>query len=275
MQVLQLIAEVLFLALLILIVVQVLIGRGVRARALMAAARVRNGRPAADMLDRLPKLVAEHALRSGVRPGAAARTVTFTQTADLRLKPGGRFRQFAAWQIIGVGQAGFLWEARQSSGLASSIRVIDALFEGQGTLEARAFGAIPLVRASGPEVSLAEAYRYLAELPWAPDAMVGNPDLRWRTVGDRLVEVSLATEPGAVVFFMFDDRGDITGMRAKGRPAKDAAGKPARYDWVGTYGSYAQLGSRRVPETAEVGYIYPTGYETYFKGRIADYRVSP
>lgn len=274
MLVLQLVAEVLFLGLLILIVVQVLIGRGVRARALMAASKVRNGKPATDMLDKLPKVVAEHVLRAGVKPGTVARTVTFTQKAELRLKPGGKFREFAAWQIVGVGQAGFMWEARQSSGLASSVRVIDAYFDGQGTLEARAFGAIPVARASGPDISLAEAYRYLAELPWAPDAMVGNPDLRWRSVDDRLVEVTLVTQPGAAVFFIFDDKGDITEMRAKARPATDAAGKPARYDWVGKFSDYTQMGLRRVPASAEVGYIYPTGYETYFKGHIADYHVS-
>lgn len=274
MQVVQLVAEVLFLALLIALAVQVLIARGVRARSLMAASRVRNGRAASDVLDTLPKLVAEHALRSGVKPGAAARSVTFRQNASMRLKQGGAFKEFAAWQISGVGQAGFMWDARQTSGLVSMIRVVDALHDGQGSLEARAFGAIPLAHETGDYIALGETFRYLAELPWVPDAMVGNPDLRWRSVGERLVEVSLATLPGAAVFFIFDDKGDIAEMRAKARPARDAAGKPTHYDWVGRYGDYTQMGGRRVPATAEVGYLYPTGYEVYFKARIEDYHVA-
>lgn len=275
MLIVELAFAVVIFALLILLVVQLLVGRGFRGRALQLAAKVRAGRPAADQLDRLPRLMAEHVLRSGVKPGTATRAVSFTQTAELRLKPGTAFRSFAAFQVIGVGQSAFLWEARQTAGSFVGVRVIDAFIDGQGLIEARAMGTVPLVRAAGSDISLAEAYRYLAELPWAPDAIIGNPELVWRDLGDRRIEVRLAITAGeAAVTFEFDERGDIVAVQARGRPATDAQGKPVRYDWVGKFGEYTQFGQRRVPATAEVGYVYPTGYEVYFRGRIADYHVS-
>ena len=275
MVILELVIACLIFALLILMSVQLLATRSFRARALTLASRVRAGRPATDRLDRLPRIVAEHVLRSGFKPGFPSRTINFNQTAELRLKAGQPFRGFAAWQVIGAGQSAFLWEARQVSGSFIGVRVIDAFIDGQGLIEARAMGSIPVTRAASPEVTLAEAYRYLAELPWAPDAIVGNPELSWREISDHRVEAALATSAGeAAVVFEFDAKGDITGVSAKGRPATDAAGKPVRYDWSGRYGDYTQMGGRRVPATAEVGYVYPTGYEVYFRGRISDYHVS-
>jgi hypothetical protein len=275
MLIVELVFAVAIFLLLVLLVVQLLAARGFRGRALQLAARVRAGHAASDNLDRLPKLVAEHVLRSGVKPGTTARSVSFTQVADLRLKPGTPFRTFAAFQVIGVGQSAFLWEARQTAGSMIGVRVIDAFIDGQGLIEARAMGTIPVVRSASRDISLAEAYRYLAELPWAPDAILGNPEIQWRELDGRRAEARLAGSFGeAVVAFDFDARGDIVAVQAKGRPATDPSGRSVRYDWVGKFGEYSQFGSRRVPGTAEVGYVYPAGYEVYFRGRIADYHVS-
>jgi hypothetical protein len=42
---------------------------------------------------------------------------------------------------------------------------------------------------SGHDLAVAEASRYLAELPWAPYVLGTNPELRWREVGEHAVEV--------------------------------------------------------------------------------------
>jgi hypothetical protein len=39
-------------------------------------------------------------------------------------------------------------------------------------------------------MDVAEAYRYLTELPWVPQAMAGNTELEWRQVDDHAVEVA-------------------------------------------------------------------------------------
>jgi hypothetical protein len=265
----------LILVVLALAVMQLMASRAFRSKSLQLAARLRSCPVTQDVTARLPPAVRAFALKSGAVPGSGARSASFTQTAEFRLRPGGPMVPLSAWQVAALGGPGFLWEARIDAGSFRQMRVIDGLVDGEGVLEARLMGSIPLARASGSDVTLGEAMRYLAELPWMPDAILGNPSLHWRMTGPETAEVSAESSGGtATVTFRFDAAGDITAMEATGRPARDAAGKPVRLDWRGTYGDYAQIGPRRVPATAEVGYVHPSGYEAYFRGRIADYLVA-
>ncbi len=267
---------VFILAALALAVAQVVAAGRFRTRILNLAARLHDTPAARPVEDRLPPVVADFARRAGAEPGPELRAATFAQDGELRLKQGGRFRPTVAWQVVSLGRAGFLWDARLSLGPVQALRVVDAFVGGEGLLDARLFGSVPVARLSGRDLSLGEAFRYLAELPWAPDAILGNPDLVWRVTGPDTVEVRLATRGGvARVTFRFDDRGDITGMEAKDRPARDGSGRMTRLDWQGRFADYRQIGPRRLPEYGEVGYVWPdTGYEPYFRGRVRDYRVT-
>lgn len=255
--------------------VQTFVARGFRGRALRIAARLADASGAAEgAAPELPPIVEAFARRSGAMPDAQPPSVSFTQAAELRLKPGGAFQPFRAWQVVATRRAGFMWEARRDFGPFVAVRVVDALADGEGMLEARLLGSIPVASAKGPDVTLGEAFRYLAELPWVPDAIFANRDLRWAQTGDRTVEVALATPAGeARVTFGFDAAGDIVTMEAKGRPARDASGAAVRLDWRGSFGDYAQVGPRRIPATGAVGYVYSAGYEDYFRGRIVDYQL--
>ena len=265
--------SILILVVLLLLAAQVLASGMFRAKGLKLAARLYQGPSGQDRSAELPPLVAAFAHRAGAKAGAGLSAVSFSQAGELRLKRGGFFVKVSARQIIGVGRTGFLWRARQGVGPFTKLRVIDALVEGDGLLDARLLGAFPVARSHDVETTLAEAYRYLAELPWAPDAMLGNPDLQWRMTDDRAAEVKLDTRVGtARVTFHFDAAGDIVEIEARDRPARDQKGRAVRYDWRGRYGEYAQIGNRRLPVYGEVGYVYPEGYEIYFRGRISDYR---
>lgn len=234
-----------------------------------AWARVGQGASGKDQGAHLPPQVAGFALRNGGKVGAGHLAIDLVQRADLRMKRGGLFAAFTACQRIAVGQTGFVWQARRRLGPLTLLRVADILVEGDGRLEARLFGALTVLRADGVETTLAEAYRYLAELPWAPDAILGNAELAWRMVGPDAAEVKLDTRVGtARVTFLFDASGDITSMEARERPARDSAGRPVRYDWRGQYGDYQDFAGRRLPAYGEVGYAYPEGYEVYYRSRL-------
>jgi hypothetical protein len=245
------------------------LGAGFRRRIARMWARVGQGPSGTDQGERLPPLVAAYARRAGGRVGAGHLAVDLVQKADLRLKRGGLFTSFTACQRVAVGRPGFVWHARRRVGPLTLLRVVDCLVEGEGLLEARILGALTVARANGVETTLAEAYRYLAELPWLPDAILGNPDLSWRMVSDREAEVKLDTRVGtARVCFQFDEAGDIVSMQARDRPAQDAKGRPVRYDWRGRFGEYRDFGNRRLPAYGEVGYVYPDGFEVYFRSRL-------
>lgn len=249
------------------------LGLGFSRQSARLWARAGQGPSTQDQGNRLPDPVRDFALRAGAVAGPGHLAMVLTQSAEVRLKRRGLFAPFRARQITALGEAGFVWQARRGFGPLVWLRVVDSLVAGEGRLEARLFGALTVAQARGVETTLAEAFRYLAELPWAPDAILGNPDLDWRMTAPDRTEVKLNTRVGtARVTFQFDATGDIIGMEARDRPATDAEGRPTRYHWRGTFGDYRQVGDRRLPAYGEVGYAYPEGFEVYFRARLTDCR---
>jgi hypothetical protein len=85
-------------------------------------------------------------------------------------------------QTISTRSCEFDWRAK--AGPFGSISARDALERGEGRLDVTALGLIPIARAE-PTAALVrgELMRYLAELAWAPAAMLLNTTLRWRVDG--------------------------------------------------------------------------------------------
>ena len=232
--------------------------------------------PAVQIATDLPPEIRSFAERglAGASPGA--RAVVLEQAFRLRRSPDEAWQDMKAEQVIALGQAGFVWDARQPAGPLTAITVLDAYVEGKGQLTARLLGAVPVANASGDALDLSEAMRYLAELPWAPDAILGNPDLRWSGLAGGRFAVSLDVgETVASVVFTLNEAGDIAGFEASGRPAETGPdGAPVLRDWRGTFGDYQTIGGRRVPLRGEVGYVYKTGYAPYWIGQLTFYRVA-
>jgi hypothetical protein len=260
-----------------LAVAQVIAARGFRGRSLSLGARLRGGSVPADVSHRLPPVVRDFARRCGANPGQGLRAATITQVGEVRRGAGaGRFVPFGAWQVVALGRAGFLWDARLDAGVLQGVRIIDAFVDGEGVHEERWLGSVPTRRLSGAPTTLAAAYRYLGELPFVPDAILTNPALVWETGKDRTASVSLTTPAGtARVAFLFDEVGDIVAMRARGRPAAetDGAGETPP-DWQGRFADYATLGPRRVPTTVEMGHVRASGYEAVYRVRLTEYHVA-
>src|SRR5581483_7572650 len=105
------------------------------------------------------------------------------------LKPGAAPRRFTALEELAVGRVSLVWRARFPILGPISMRVIDSYDEEDGRLEVRFLG-LPVQRTRGPELAQGEAYRYLAEIAWVPNAILANPQLTWRDVDERTVEVS-------------------------------------------------------------------------------------
>ncbi len=264
-----------FLFLIACLAVQVAASAAFRRRGVGLVAKL-NDSPQTRRLSGLPQPVLEYAVRCGAEAGAKLRIATLTQEGELRLKRGGAFGKLAAWQATALGAPGFVWLARQDAGPFPKLRILDAYVRREGQLEARLLGSIPVARASGASLTLGEAYRYLGELPWAPDAILGNPDLEWRLTARNIAEARMSTPEGAArVSFRFDSAGDIVEMEARGRPARDAKGNEARRDWRGYFRDYRRIGPRRIPATAEVGYVYAEGYEAYYRCKVTDYHLAP
>lgn len=244
-------------------------------RAADIAARLQDSVRPTDVSAQLPQKVRDFALRADASPGDLATSVAFTQTAELQLKPGQNWQPVQAIQTVSIGAPGFLWQACQSLGPLSKFQVIDAYIGGTGQLRVRLLGLVRIVNATGPDIDRAEALRYLAELPWAPDAILGNPAIIWRMVDDTVAEAALdVAGQRAAVRFRFNAAGDIVEVHAPSRPTTDDQGNAVDLPWQGYFRDYRMIGPRRIPFEAEVGYIHRGGYRAYFQGCITDYFVA-
>ncbi len=264
-------ASLLLGVLVLLILAQAIASRRFVALARRMAARLTEG--SVTQTAALPDQVRQFAVRNGAMPAGALRAVEITQDAELQLSPDQPFWAAPATQTIALGAPGFVWFAETPGPLVPRVRVIDAFVEGEGRLIARLFGSIPVANASGADVTQAEAMRYLAELPWVPDAILGNPDVQWAVRDDGWIEARLP-DYGATVRFRLE-AGDIVEMRADARPARDPDGTTTLRDWRAVFSDYAELGGRRIPTRGEVGYVLDGVYAPYWRGHITGYRLLP
>ncbi|WP_319826047.1 DUF6544 family protein [Thalassovita sp.] len=228
---------------------------------------VRLNSPPPNLSVELPEAVRRYAERAGA--DGSVRQVRFTQDTEMELKPGEGWQPFAARQWVDTSRAGFVWLAEQRMLGLPIVRVVDSYTKDKGLLVAWLLGSIPVARAEGAEADRAEAMRYLAELPWAPDAMLRNGDLAWQVLGPTQWQVSLN---GATVDMHLNADGDIAEITAKDRPAKEGNVMILR-DWRGIFRDYADFGGRRIPMSAEVGYVFDEITKPYFKGRITSYTM--
>ncbi|MEM8962657.1 MAG: DUF6544 family protein [Acidobacteriota bacterium] len=220
------------------------------------------------MTGEIPEVVREFVRRAGVE-GSTARTVRYRQAARMLFDPEGSWQEITAVQVFGVETASFVWFAEWRFGPLALVRVVDALVDDAGRFEVRLLGTLPLGCVTGPELDRGEAMRYLAELPWVPEAMVRNGSLRWRELDDRRVEVSMDTSGGpATVRLIFED-GDVVAIEADDRPRQEGKVSVER-PWEGRFWEYRSIGGRRVPAKAEVSWVLPEGRFAYFRGEMLD-----
>lgn len=222
----------------------------------------------------LPPLVRAFAERAIGETGDLPTRVSFTQDAALKMRPEAEWTSVTARQVIGIGAPAFAWDARADIMPLVGMRVIDAYVGGEGRLRVRLLGSIPVANATGPEVNYGELYRYLAELPWAPQAILGNPALRWRQIDDASVEVAAETSDGdlARVRLTFDAAGDIVAIEADDRP-REEKGAFLHTRWRGEFTDYRDFGGIRLPAHAEVSWLLDDGPFTYFRGDLVSYEA--
>src|SRR4051812_49325272 len=128
--------------------------------------------------ERLPSEIYEFAMRAGSDAGRSVASISLRQTCRMRQDRDTRWMSFRATEIISAETCAFEWKARVGPGGLVVVR--DILRGGEGRLNVRALGLIPLVKSVGsPALTPGKLMRYLAELPWAPDAILFNTQLRW------------------------------------------------------------------------------------------------
>jgi hypothetical protein len=213
---------------------------------------------------RVPDVMRAFALRNGGRIGGPS-TVTMIQAAEMRLSISQQFFRLDASQVSGTRTPSFVWHAKGAMSRLITLSIVDSYVDGIGLLEVRIAGSIPIATSTGAETSRGEAMRFLAELPWNPDAILNATALKWQVIDDRSLLVSIDTAGGpAQVMLRIDAAGDIVAIHADRRPR--AGSTPAR--WVGRFDRYEQVGAYRFPRHGEIAWDLPEGEFIYWRGDI-------
>ena len=223
---------------------------------------------------RLPAAVNDLALRLGVNPELRRTTVRLKQTGRMKQRLGATsWMSFTATQTIDTGECAFDWRARV--GPFGMISVRDALQGGQGRLDVMALGVIPVARAERSSALMrGELMRYLAELAWAPDAILLNTTLRWREDGpDRLAVSAGVGETAAEVTLTLDGEGRIAGAFAPDRP-RSATAPVLPTPWRGRFSDYRRHGNIWLPFAGEVAWEIDGKETIYWQGQIEHWEAS-
>lgn len=226
-----------------------------------------------EMRSRLPVAVYDLAIRLGVKPLDSRSSVSLLNTGRMRQKATASWSAFTARQTIALDRCEFDWIARTGRGGLVSVR--DALVDGVGHLHVRALGFITLARAKpSAELTRGELMRYLAELAWAPDAILRNAHLRWRANGpDRLVVGAGLGEATAEVTLTLNGEGHVAGAFAPDRGTLiDGVTVPT--PWRGAFADYRLHDGVWLPFSGEVSWERPTGAFIYWQGRIGTWERS-
>ena len=153
--------------------------------------------------------------------------------------------------------------------------VSDAFQDGNGRLTVKAFNCIPMVRAT-PSAALArgELMRYLAEIAMAPDAILGNAELRWRVDGSDTLAVSAGVgATSSEVLLSLDSDGRIAGAFAPDRP-RSATEPFLPTPWRGKFTDYRLHRDMWIPFAGEVSWEIDGKEVVYWQGRIKEWETS-
>lgn len=221
----------------------------------------------------LPAAVVDLAMRLGVQPAADPPCVNLTQTGHIRRSlESDSWMAFKASQTIATHRCAFDWRARV--GRFGLIAGRDALDDGDGRFDITALGVLPLARAKHtPALVRGELMRYLAEIAWAPHAILHNPALRWRVDGPDTLSVGAGVgATAAEVILGLDGDGRIATAFAPDRP-RSATPPILPTPWHGRFSGYRLVDTIWLPMSAEVAWTLQATEIVYWRCRVESWRA--
>lgn len=219
---------------------------------------------------RLPRPVVDLSTRLGARTDGTA--VRLIQRGTMRSGPTARRMKFSARQTIQFKHPEFEWQA--SIGPLGCITLVDALHGWQTRSELRLFGGLRLVGAKPNDASVlkGQILRYLAELAWAPDAIVQNEMLQWSVHGNSMSVTIQHGNVSCALDITLDDEGRIGSVFAPDRPRKEGNHFVER-PWRGRFSDYRKHRGRWLPFKAEVDWVVDESPVNVWQGELTDWKA--
>ena len=226
--------------------------------------------PAVSELDAAPEPVARY-LRQVLPEGQALiRRARITWSGEFNLgKPGAdSWKPFTATQEFVVDPPGFIWSARISMAPGVPVLVRDGLVAGEGLMEGKIAGVVPVVRRAGtPELAAAALQRYLSEALWFPTALLPGQGVTWTATNGTTARATL-TSCGVTtsVEFRFDTRGRVASINVPDRLFDNGKDTPTPQPWQARIERWQEMEGIVVPAAAVAEWLLPTGTFAYWRG---------
>jgi hypothetical protein len=191
----------------------------------------------------------EHAILPGTPLGAAVR---LRMHGEIKLKS---WHPFSAEEVIVWGR-GMIWQARaRSRGLP--VRGSDSLVDGHAAMRWKLFGLLPLVNASGDDITRSAAGRANLESLWLPSAL-SRSEVSWTAVDELHLRARFTAhgEPAEIDYILNAEGGlQAVSMSRWGNPG----GAPFGYATCGGFvEEEGRFGGYTIPTRLRVGWHFGT-----------------
>lgn len=187
-----------------------------------------------------------------------------------------KLKREAAWPTELVGREtlapphGFVWTARARRSPVG-FRVRDHYADGQGGVKVTLFGIVPIVNATGPDVTRSACHRLAIESIWLPSSLLPREGIRWDAVDQTHARVAMTIDGEAVPLTLgVDPSGglrEVTMLRHGdvGVPAWQPISYGTRVEAEASFGGYT------IPTRLRGGWWY--GTERYAPDDARVFRV--
>lgn len=203
-------------------------------------------------VDGLPEPVVRY-FRASVRTGTPLyRSVEISMRGRIRI---GRWIPFRADEILAPHE-GFVWAARAAGVVSGSDRYVD----GEGSMAWRALGLVPVMNASGPDVSRSAALRAASEAVWVPTALLPRFGVTWSARGPTEIEAEFTIDQRPVrltLALLADGLPRSVHLDRWGDP--DGTGEFALHPFGADFTSWRSFAGLTVPSAGTVGWSHGTG----------------
>lgn len=224
-----------------------------------------------DARQRLPPAVYDLAVRLGATLRLERTGVHLTQVGRMRQNAASKWMAFRADQEIKTRTCAFDWRARTAP--AGLVRIRDSLTSAKGRLGVTVLGLRIAGVSASPALTRGQLMRYLAELPWAPDAILLNRDLSWRIIGpDRLAVRAGDADTQVEVELTLNGDGLVSEAYAPDRP-RAIGRRTQETPWRGRFSRYALHEGVMLPFHGAIEWIVDGVEEVVWEGRLANWRA--
>jgi hypothetical protein len=179
----------------------------------------------------------------------------------------GRWVPFRATELLAP-RTGFLWRATA----AGTITGFDRYLAGEGRMQWRLGGVVPLIDAGGPDVARSAAGRAAAEGMWVPTALLPRFGVRWEAVSDHEI-VGRADLDGVPVelHHHLDDAGALTATSLRRWGDPDGGTDFGWHHFGGPVHATRSFAGVTVPSEGSAG--WNPGTERWERGEFFRYRL--